>query len=109
MLGDRGLRQQARKQVAHERERFLMLSGEAGFNRLRAIARDLRVDFPRAVFEVLNSGDRREAFFRDATDRQRVVDPRDETRAKTGWLGHALCSMPIAATWSAEPHSPTSW
>ena len=38
------------------------------------MARKLRVDYPGAIYHVLNRGDRREAIFRDDADRQRFVE-----------------------------------
>lgn len=58
------------------------------------MARKLRVEYPGAVYHVLNRGDRREAIFRDDTDRQRFLDTLAEACAKTGWQVHALCLMP---------------
>jgi len=37
------------------------------------MARKLRVEYPGAVYDVMNRGDRREAIFRDDVDRRRFV------------------------------------
>ncbi|MCP5516555.1 MAG: transposase [Verrucomicrobiales bacterium] len=58
------------------------------------MARKLRVEYPGAVYHVLNRGNRREAIFRNDTDRQRFLDTLAEACAKTGWQIHALCLMP---------------
>ncbi|MCP5518735.1 MAG: transposase [Verrucomicrobiales bacterium] len=58
------------------------------------MARKLRVEYPGAVYHVLNRGNRREAIFRDDTDRQRFLDTLAEACAKTGWQIHAFCLMP---------------
>src|SRR5262249_31699820 len=42
----------------------------------------------------MNRGDRREAIFRDAQDRERFGETLGETCAKTAWQVHALCLMP---------------
>ncbi|MEW6303073.1 MAG: transposase [Verrucomicrobiota bacterium] len=56
--------------------------------------RKLRVEYPGAIYHVMNRGDRREPIFRDARDRRRFIDTLEETCAKTGWQVHALCLMP---------------
>jgi hypothetical protein len=38
------------------------------------MARKLRVEYPGAIYHVLNRGDRREPIFRDNADRQRFVE-----------------------------------
>ena len=58
------------------------------------MARKLRVEYPGAIYHVLNRGDRREEIFRDDQDRQRFLETLGETCAKTGWQVHALCLMP---------------
>jgi len=54
------------------------------------MARKLRVEYPEAVYHVLNRGNRREAIFRDDTDRQHFVDTLAEACAKASWQVHAL-------------------
>ena len=58
------------------------------------MARKLRVQYPGAIYHVLNRGDRREPIFRDDADRRRFLDTLAETCAKTGWQLHAWCLMP---------------
>jgi REP element-mobilizing transposase RayT len=58
------------------------------------MARKLRVEYPGAVYHVINRGDRREPIFRDQEDRQRFLGTLEEACAKTGWQVHALCLMP---------------
>ena len=58
------------------------------------MARKLRVEYPGAVYHVMNRGDRREPIFRDDEDRQRFISTLGEACAKTGWHVHALCLMP---------------
>lgn len=57
------------------------------------MARKLRVEYPGAIYHVMNRGDRREAIFQDAADRQRFLATLGEACAKTGWQVHALCLM----------------
>lgn len=56
--------------------------------------RKLRVEFPGAVYHVMNRGDRREAIVRDAKDRERCLETLAEACSKTGWQVHAFCLMP---------------
>jgi REP element-mobilizing transposase RayT len=58
------------------------------------MARKLRVEYPGAIYHVMNRGDRREAIFRDDEDRQRLLTTLGEACAKTGWHVLALCLMP---------------
>jgi REP element-mobilizing transposase RayT len=58
------------------------------------MARKLRVEYPGAIYHVMNRGDRREVIFRDDEDRQRFLTTLGEACAKTGWQVHALCLMP---------------
>lgn len=55
--------------------------------------RQLRVEYPGAIYHVLNRGDRREPIFRDDADRERFLDTLGEACAKTGWQIHAWCLM----------------
>jgi len=58
------------------------------------MARKLRVEYPGAIYHVMNRGDRREPIFQDDQDRQRFVETLAEACAKTGWQVQALCLMP---------------
>ena len=58
------------------------------------MARKLRVEYPGAIYHVMNRGDRREPIFKDDKDRQRFLETLGETCSKTGWQIHALCLMP---------------
>ncbi len=53
--------------------------------------RELRVEHPGAIYQVMNRGDRREAIFREDGDRRRFLDTMGEACGKTGWQVHALC------------------
>jgi REP element-mobilizing transposase RayT len=57
------------------------------------MARKLRVEYPDAIYHVMNRGDRREPIVRDLADRQRFLQTLGEACAKTGWQVHALCLM----------------
>jgi len=43
------------------------------------MARKLRVEYPGAIYHVMNRGDRREPIFRDEADRKRFVETLGET------------------------------
>jgi putative transposase len=58
------------------------------------MARKLRIQYPGAVYHVMNRGDRREAIFHDDADRQRFIETLGEACGKTGWQVHAYCLMP---------------
>ena len=57
------------------------------------MARQLRVEYPGAIYHVLNRGDRREEIFKDDQDRERFLATLGETCVKTGWQVHALCLL----------------
>jgi len=57
------------------------------------MARKLRVEYPGAVYHVMNRGDRREAIFKDDKDREIFLSTLAEACGKTGWEVHALCLM----------------
>jgi REP element-mobilizing transposase RayT len=57
------------------------------------MARKLRVQYPGAVYHVMNRGDRREPIFRDDEDRQRFITTLGDACTKTDWQVHALCLM----------------
>ena len=56
--------------------------------------RKLRVQYPGAIYHVINRGDRREAIVRDDKDRQCFMATLGEACDKTSWQIHALCLMP---------------
>ena len=55
--------------------------------------RKLRVQYPGAIYHVMNRGDRRQPIFEDDEDRQRFLETLGEASAKTGWQVHAYCLM----------------
>ena len=57
------------------------------------MARILRVEYPDAVYHVMNRGDLREPIFRDDEDRRQFITTLGEACAKTGWQVFALCLM----------------
>lgn len=57
------------------------------------MARKLRVQYPGAIYHVMNRGDRREPIFKDEADHRRFLATLGETCVKTGWQVHAYCLM----------------
>src|SRR4051812_14021953 len=55
--------------------------------------RPLRVEYPGAIYHVMNRGDRRQDIFRDVHDRQRFLATLTEACGKTEWQIHAYCLM----------------
>src|SRR5436190_12768542 len=58
------------------------------------MARKLRVEYPGAIYHLMNRGDRREPIFRDDEDRERFLATLGEGCLKTGSQVHAYCLMP---------------
>ena len=57
------------------------------------MARKLRLEYPGAIYHLMNRGDRSEPIFRDDYDRQRFLETLAEACAKTDWQVHAYCLM----------------
>ncbi|PYJ55117.1 MAG: hypothetical protein DME24_25370, partial [Verrucomicrobia bacterium] len=57
------------------------------------MARKLRVQYPGALYHLMNRGDRREPIFKDADDRWRFLETLGQACGKTGWQVHAYCLM----------------
>lgn len=57
------------------------------------MARKLRIQYPGAIYHVMNRGDRREDIFADDKDRQCLVQTLGAACEKTGWRVHAYCLM----------------
>ena len=55
--------------------------------------RKLRIQYPGAIYHVMNRGDRREDIFLDDADRQLFHSTVGEACQKTGWQVHAYCLM----------------
>jgi REP element-mobilizing transposase RayT len=58
------------------------------------MARQLRMEYPGAIYHVMNRGDYRESIFQDDQDRQRFIHTLAEACGKTGWQVLAHCLMP---------------
>jgi len=57
------------------------------------MARMLRLQYPGAIYHVLNRGDRGEPIFRADQDRMLFLETLGQACQKTGWQVHALCLM----------------
>ena len=57
------------------------------------MSRKLRIEYPGAMYHVMNRGDQREDIFRDDQDRQKFLSTLGEACAKTEWQVHAFCLM----------------
>nr|WP_321349309.1 transposase [uncultured Methanoregula sp.] len=55
--------------------------------------RQLRIEYPGAIYHVMSRGDRSEPIFLDDVDRQDWVKKLAESCQKTGWQVHAYCLM----------------
>jgi hypothetical protein len=51
----------------------------------------MRVEYPGAIYHVMDRGDRREDIFLDDVDRQDFLKTPAEACQKTGWQVHAYC------------------
>lgn len=56
--------------------------------------RALRIQYPGAIYHVMNRGDRREPIFRDDLDHKRFLATLGEVCRKTDWQIHAFVLMP---------------
>jgi putative transposase len=57
------------------------------------MARKPRIQYPGAIYHLMNRGDRREPIFKDDKDRQRFLETLGQACGKTGWQVHAYCLM----------------
>jgi REP element-mobilizing transposase RayT len=55
--------------------------------------RQLRLEYPGAIYHIMSRGNRREAIFKDERDREQFLTTLAEVCAKTGWEVHAWCLM----------------
>ena len=57
------------------------------------MARKLRVQYPGAIYHVMNRGDRRESIYEDDEDHSLFLETLGEACQKTDWQVHAWCLM----------------
>ena len=55
--------------------------------------RQLRLEYPGAIYHVMNRGDRREDIFKDDQDRERFLSTLAQACRKTEWQVHGWCLM----------------
>ena len=68
---------------------YYWFDGVQGGDKSPRVARKLRVEYPGAIYHLMNRGDRREPIFMDDADRQRFLETVGEVCVKTGWQLHA--------------------
>src|SRR6266403_4793143 len=61
--------------------------------RVEGMARKLRVQYPGAIYHVMNRGDHRQDIFRSNKDRELFLKTLGGACAKTDWQVHAFCLM----------------
>lgn len=71
------------------------------------MARKLRVEYPGAIYHVLNRGDRREPIVQDDEDRRCFVATLGQACERSGWQVHAYCLMPNHFHLVVETPQPT--
>jgi len=76
-----------------QNRRFWGLTQTARACSLRAWPASFRVQYPDAIYHVMNRGDRREPIFKDDLDRRRFLQTLAQACAKTAWQVHAYCLM----------------
>ena len=57
------------------------------------MARKLRIQYPGAIYHLMNRCDHQERIFLNDHDRERFLATLDESCQKTGWQVHAYCLM----------------
>ena len=55
--------------------------------------RPLRIEYPGAIYHVMNRGDRREEIFSDDEDRKSFLQTLAQSCRRTDWQAHAWCLM----------------
>ena len=58
------------------------------------MSRRLRLEYPGAIYHIMNRGDRREPIFLDPNDYQSFLSTLEEACIKTEWQVHAYCLLP---------------
>ena len=72
------------------------------FGKLAVMARKLRVQYPGAIYHVMNRGDRREAIFCEDSDWELFEETLGQTCEKTDWRFKAWCLMSNHFRWVVE-------
>jgi putative transposase len=74
---------------------------------MAVMARKLRIQYPGAIYHVMNRGDRREAIFHDPRDYECFLQTLAEACVKARWQVHAYCLMPNHFHLVVETPQPT--
>ena len=72
---------------------FRCLMGDGKADTLGSMPRAMRVEYPGAIYHVMDRGDRREDIFVNDVDRQDLLKTLAEACQKTAWQVHAYCLM----------------
>ena len=76
------------------RGQFQVLTSDIETGQTAGMPRPLRIEYPGAIYHIINRGDRREAIFLDeAADRELFWTTLAEACRRTGWQVHAWCLM----------------
>jgi hypothetical protein len=74
------------------------------------MSRKLRIEYPGAMYHVMNRGDQREDIFRDDQNRQKFLATLGEACVKTEWQVHAYCLITaMNLKWIAERLQMGTW
>ena len=74
------------------------------------MSRKLRIEYPGAMYHVMNRGDQRDDIFRDDEDRQKFLSTLGEACAKTEWQVHAYCLITaMSLKWIAQRLQMGTW
>src|SRR5256885_14879619 len=57
--------------------------------------RQVRIQYPGALYHAMSRGNRRQDIYLDDVDRQDFIKTLAESCQKTGWQVHAYCLMPL--------------
>jgi hypothetical protein len=68
---------------------LLTLCIDRGFGKNASMPRKLRIQYPGAMYHVMNRGDRRENIFWDKPDREVFISSLSEACRQTEWQVHA--------------------
>src|SRR5205814_2507643 len=87
-----------RKGVSKESNRrsnrkLLLLTFPTHLATVAAMPRTMRVEYPGAIYHIVDRGDRREDILINDVDRQDFLKTLAEGCQKTGWQVHAYCLM----------------
>jgi REP element-mobilizing transposase RayT len=81
--------------AAHQKPRYKSsgLTGQWRLGSKEDVPRQIRIEYPGAIYHVMSRGDRREAIVLGDEDRELWLRTLGEACRKTGWQVHAYCLM----------------